>query len=264
MSKNIVNRDDVRVFLALAKEMAGMPRWPAAAGGAPYEPSLKLQVNRTRRPIGRFASRKMNVHMPYVSSLERDFCYLMETSPSVSAYLTQPGPLRYLHDDEVKTHLPDVLMLKGDRRLLLEVKYDDDAAREKVRRRTEWLTAALAPHGIAYRLVRESAIRIQPRLRWARLLSRFRWHEPHPQVLFLVEEFLRKHEAVPLRDIAMHLEIPPDSQFLSAHSDPKVEHIDTQTALAAETALFAGVLRGHFRVREWRDPLSASLICLPQ
>lgn len=233
-----VNRDDLAALHALSGELRDVERWNTFAASGGLSPSLSLQFNRTRRGIGRFASRKVALQMPYVSSLERDLLYLLEVDPGIRAFLTQPLTLRYRDGEFIRTHLPDVLCLARDQVALCEVKYADEAALPEVQRRTQSLKEGLAPHGISYRVLTEKVIRAEPRLTNARVLCRYRWLTPDQHVLDPLQEYLERHGSLTIRDAAAKYE---------------------RTAEAA-TSILAAVLRGQLSVQKWVDPMEDSIL----
>lgn len=235
-----VNRDDLAALRALSRELKEVEQWNTFAVSNGPNSSLSLQFNRTRRGIGHFASRKVALQMPFVSSLERDLLYLLEVDPEIRAYLTQPLNLRYRDYEFIRSHLPDVLSLTRDQIALIEVKYADEAALPEVQRRTQILKTGLAPHGIAYRVLTEKIIRAEPRLTNARRLSRYRWLTPDQHVLIPLQEYLKRQGSLTIRDAAARYE---------------------RTTEAA-TSILAAVLRGQLSVRKWADPMEDSVLSI--
>lgn len=233
-----LNREDISALLTLVDELGQVERWNTFAVAGDLRPAIKIRHNRTKRGIGHFSSRKMALRMPYVSSLERDLLYLLESDPSVSAFLTQPIVLNYLDRGDAHSHLPDVVSLVGSRVTLVEVKYADEAAEEEIARRTALFKNLLAPHKISYRLLTETAIRLEPRLTIARMLSRYRWHTPDPEVVLEMATLLKNGEDISIRQAA--------DEF----SEP----------IAAATSIFSALLRGDIAVKVWADPLEDSIL----
>lgn len=233
-----INRNDLAALRALSSELRAVEQWNTFAVPGDLNSSLRLQFNRTRRGIGHFASRKVALQMPFVSSLERDLLYLLEIDPEIRAYLTQPLSLRYRDGESVRSHLPDVLSLARDRETLIEVKYADEAALPEVQRRTQILKSGLARHGVAYRVLTEKIIRAEPRLTNARRLCRYRWITPDQHVLIPLQECLKRQGSLSIRDAAAMYE---------------------RTTEAA-TSILAAVLRGQLSVRQWADPMEDSVL----
>ena len=233
-----VNREDLAALHALSKELGEVEQWNTYAVSNGPDTSLNLQFNRTCRGIGHFASRKVALRMPYISSLERDLLYLLEVDPKIRAYLTQPMALRYREGELIRTHLPDVLSLANDQETLIEVKYADEAALPEMRRRTQILEAGLGRHGVAYRVLTEKIIRVEPRLTNARILCRYRWLTPDQRVLEPLQEYLEHKGSLTIRDAAAKFE---------------------QAAEAANSIL-AAVLRGQLAVQRWASPMEDSIL----
>lgn len=239
MTSGKLNLDDVERLLVIAEQLAAVEQWNTFGVSVAPAPALELSANRTRRGIGHFASRKMSLRMPYVSSLERDLLYLLETDPAITGYLTQPMVLGYMDNDgTARSHLPDVITVAGTRTTLIEVKYFDEASQEDVQSRTKVLREALELHSISYRLLTERVIRAEPRLSAARMLARFRWHTPDPKVIFLLQELLGSGAQLTVKEAMSHFDQP----------------------IAAATSIFAAVLRGVLVIGRWADPIDHSVL----
>lgn len=236
-----VLQDDIDAIFRLRDKLAAIDRWNTFVVSDGAEPALQLRHNRTSRGIGNFASRKMATRMPYVSSLERDLLYLLETDAAVSAFLTQPLVLRYADAGDIRSHLPDVMTVTGEEVALIEVKYEDEASQTTVRHRTELLSDVLGKHQITYRLLTERVIRAEPRLTSCRMLCRFRANTPDEEIVFVARERLEYGERLPIGDLVRDF------------NDPA----------AAASSIFAAILRGDVAVHKWANPLEESVLAHP-
>ncbi len=137
--------------------------------------SRKVVTRRTKRVVGYFQSLKMQCAFPWESQIERDYFYCLEFDPDVAAFSAQPGCLNLLVDGEPRKHFPDLLVqYRHGQKAFHEVKTDRDAVLPENQPLFEAARLHCAHHGTHYRVVTESDIRRQPRLRNCQLLMHHR------------------------------------------------------------------------------------------
>ena len=114
--------------------------------------------------------------IPWESQIEKDFIALAEMDPTVREIYAQPLRVGYEINGVRHTYVPDFALVTAERTEIHEVK-PDDAADE-----LQAVFAAIAPvfakDGLVFCISRESAIRVQQRLKnvWAL------WRELHVRV----------------------------------------------------------------------------------
>lgn len=138
----------------------------------PLRPVRKVVSRAPRRPVGWFASRRMQCLLPWESLIELDFLFLAETDQTVQAMYAQPAKVWYCLDGW-KSTVPDFRLDRADGVEFIEAKTDRDAADPENTRRFRAIGATLAAQGFAYTVARASAIRREPRLANAKLLMRY-------------------------------------------------------------------------------------------
>lgn len=166
--------------------------WARSPFRGDYTPKLSLKVNRQDRMIGKFASRKTGVRLPYFSSYERDLYYLLEADPDVLGYASQPAKLTFVLDGVERTHVPDCLVVTTSGQYLIEVKPRSMAEMECVKARTTFLSQVLRDVGFTYSIATETQIYAEPTFSNARVLCRYRAFNENEAVTFAVREYIRR------------------------------------------------------------------------
>jgi hypothetical protein len=140
-----------------------------------YEPVRSVITRKTKRVIGKFASKKCNATIPWESQLERDFVYLLEVDRAVRRFFAQPERLQLVVQGEPRQYVPDFLVCGcSGASWLVEVKPDEDAALPENRAIFAAAAEACLQRNIGYRVVVRSWIRREPRLGNAKLMLRYR------------------------------------------------------------------------------------------
>jgi hypothetical protein len=106
------------------------------------------------------------------SSLEFNFCNLLEIHPDVSGFGEQPMQVHYRLNGETHFHIPDCLVNRKDYASVLECKYKAESDDPLIAARTELLSRCLPKLGFEYRVVTEDAI-CEPRLQNAKDIRYF-------------------------------------------------------------------------------------------
>jgi hypothetical protein len=90
------------------------------------------------------------------------------------AWQEQPFVLEYHHDGAKHRYTPDILVVWGSNRQVIEVKEDSDADLPENQVRFDLIHRLLAEHGYQFRLWKRSEICAEPRLTNADLILRYR------------------------------------------------------------------------------------------
>ena len=86
----------------------------------------KISNKGTKKVIGKFASLKMKRVIWWESQLERDYIYLLEFDPDVASYDEQPLRIEYYLNGKKHRYTPDFLVRKGNKRIIVEVKQEEE------------------------------------------------------------------------------------------------------------------------------------------
>lgn len=121
-------------------------------------------ARRRKRLIGKWSSRKSDLAMWYESSLELDALRLLEWSPVVLRYATQPFRLEYRDGDHLRAYTPDVLVETTTAVWVLEIKPLQETEQTDQQHRFSLISRELSDRGYDFRVITESKIRVQPRL----------------------------------------------------------------------------------------------------
>ena len=145
----------------------------------------RLEVDRLRRvrePVSRSKSGIQGKVADVVSGRSRHaesqnelraFRVLLATAHP-DAWQEQPFVLEYHHDGAKHRYTPDILVVWGSNRQVIEVKDDSDADLPENRVRFDLIGRLLAEHGYEFRLWKRSEICAEPRLTNVDLILRYR------------------------------------------------------------------------------------------
>ncbi len=114
----------------------------------------------------------------------------------------QPFRLEYHHDGEKHCYTPDILVVWGTHREVVEIKEDADADLPENQRRFALLGELLAGYGYQFRVWRRSEICAEPRLTNAGLLLRYRCVAVTPMVQETIRRAFSSTPVLPLRTFA--------------------------------------------------------------
>ena len=121
-------------------------------------------VSRSRaRPTGKYPSWKMRRMVQWESENEFNAFRLLDCDPDVTCFNEQPCKVVYVHDGQVRSHYPDILVEKKGRKELWEVKPESQADDPEVVARTVLLTQGLPLWGYGYQVVLAKDLAMQPR-----------------------------------------------------------------------------------------------------
>jgi hypothetical protein len=160
--------------------------------------------------VGLFHSLKSNGPIEFESLLERDFLYLMEVDPLVTAVRDQPVEIKWMCDGKIHPHVPDFELGCRTGPEMIEVKPAKKASEPAIVERTRVITALLARQGILYRVLTEEFIRREPTLSRAKTLLHGLGHEPSVEEANAVVRLLSAPtEGLTTIEICARLAAPP-------------------------------------------------------
>jgi len=140
------------------------------------------RLRRVREPVSRSKSGIQGKVADVVSGRSRHaesqnelraFRVLLATAHP-DAWQEQPFALEYHHDGAKHRYTPDILVVWGSNRQVIEVKDDSDADLPENRVRFDLIGRLLAAHGYEFRLWKRSEICAEPRLTNVDLILRYR------------------------------------------------------------------------------------------
>ena len=143
-----------------------------AAGREIYIPARRIAAKSKVRITRELASVKMRSFIPCESSIEYDYYTVLDVDPDVVAFHAQPECLEFRDSSGTwRTHYPDVkVTFRFGVVEYHEVKQDKEADQPAVKTLHACIAETYAQRGHDYVVVRESAIRAEPRLHNAKLL----------------------------------------------------------------------------------------------
>lgn len=135
----------------------------------------KIYNTNSTKVIGLFYSRKMRQHVPFESTLERDWLLWLEFDPIVQSIISQPNTFKASGNEFVSSYTPDVAVrLLGRPRLLCyEVKPYSVAKSQIFLQRFSSCQQLLRQAGFDLQCVTEKDIRKEPQLTNLKRLSAF-------------------------------------------------------------------------------------------
>jgi len=139
-----------------------------------------------KKVIGKFPSLKMGRLIWWESQIERDYIYLLEFDPAVISYEEQPLRISYYLNGKERRYTPDFLVRKAGKKLIIEVKQEEEALKEENQRLFNIVSAICTRDGYEFIVVTDKMIRVQPRLDNIKLLTRYQRtpvHDPHFQIV---------------------------------------------------------------------------------
>ena len=154
--------------------------------------SVRQVSNRGGNIIGHFPFIRTRQMVPYESTIERDFLYVANHSPGVTAIEAQPLCVEYWHEGK-RHYTPDFLVGMADRDLLIECKRAVEVGTEENRRKWEAARRLCYECHWEFVVVTERQLRTGPCLQNIKLLTQFARHSVLPQVRTLIFGVLMSH-----------------------------------------------------------------------
>jgi hypothetical protein len=140
------------------------------------------RLQRVREPVGRSKSGVQGKVADVLHGRSRHaesqnelkaFQIVMATALADS-WQEQPFILEYRHEDARRRYTPDILVIWGSHREVVEVKEDKEAELPENQSRFSLIKELLAEHGYHFRLWKKSEIYAEPRLTNCNLILRYR------------------------------------------------------------------------------------------
>lgn len=151
--------------------------------------------------IGKFFSIKTGRTLLTDSLLEMDYLYWLDSDPEVRDFTTHPFTLSYVADGKLRRYTPDVLVDRGDKRQVVEVKPAPKAAW----RRYVLLFRTVAPifraKGYEFVVVTSEWVQQKPHLDTLKVLWKYARTKCEPAHQVLCHEFFQTRETATLREI---------------------------------------------------------------
>lgn len=120
----------------------------------------------------KFPGRKPGRIVQCESALERGAILIQEVDHEVDNYCEQPAVIYYRCPGERETyHVPDLLVVRGNKQVFIEVKQDTHANKSEIQVRTEFMKQYLPSHGYQYELLTESQINAGSLVKNARTIT---------------------------------------------------------------------------------------------
>lgn len=121
--------------------------------------------------IGHFPSLTMNDQIPFESTIERDYLYLLDYDPTVLTFAAQPLKIHYEHDGKAATYTPDFYVRFATGEALVECKHHTRVASSDNTRKFAAARAWCEKRGWAYHVVTDQDLRTGHRLANVKLLT---------------------------------------------------------------------------------------------
>jgi hypothetical protein len=170
--------DDLTLQVPGARQLGGAEDITAIIFPIAGQLRSRRIVTRSRaRGTGKYPSWKMGRMLQWESRNELNAFRLLDCCPTVSHFMEQPCQICYTQGGLSKSHYPNLLVEISGRKELWEIKPEAKGEQLEIALRAALLTQALARWGYEYRLVIDSDLAKQPRLRNAQILLRFGRHE---------------------------------------------------------------------------------------
>ncbi len=191
------------------------------------------------RPVTKVPSITMGRMIHCESVLESELASILDACPGVAGFAEQAVVLRYLHNGEPKSHIPDFAVETDQVREFIEVKFSHDVT-EDVLDRTMLLAELLRPYRIGYRLITEVEIRAGWALVNARkLLVRGR-AAPTPEWALLAGETIRRNGVLPLSHFGWTLAGSVEGAGIARQIIDGYLHVDMSREITSSTLVRRG------------------------
>jgi hypothetical protein len=121
--------------------------------------------------IGHFPSLTMNDQIPFESTIERDYLYLLDYDPTVLAFAAQPLKIHYQHDGKSATYTPDFYVRFATGEALVECKHHSQVDSSDNTRKFAAARAWCEEQGWSYHIVTDQDLRKGYQLTNVKLLT---------------------------------------------------------------------------------------------
>jgi len=159
-----------------------------------YKPMRKITNRRSRKVIGLFYSFKTKKHVPWEERLEKDFVYFPEFDKSVLEFYSQPMKIEYTYKSKNRVYTPDYLLIKIDRRIVVEVKPEKKL--KELEKKYSIIKAILEKENYEFLVLTDRFIRKQPRLENIKRLNRYKTIKIRQFSLKTVIDYFKSHDMI--------------------------------------------------------------------
>ena len=210
--------------------------------GAQSAPPLD-QLRRVREPVSRSKAGVQGKVADVVSGRSRHaesqnelkaFQIVVATARA-DYWQEQPFTLEYRHDGAKHRYTPDVLLVRGNSRTVVEIKEDKEAESAEAQAKFRVIEDRLAEHGYQFHLWKSSEIRAEPRLANANLILRYRSIMVRPEQRERLRRAFVSTSEIGLRSLCEITEVPVQN-VLRLVIDGAV-HIDWWKPLCLSTSV---------------------------
>lgn len=154
-----------------------------------------VRINRSKRPIGWFQSLANKASNPFHSELERQTMLLLDVTPNVARFSSQPGRIKYLFGIRDCSYTPDLRVeLRTGKLVFIEVKPNGYYRVAENVARAQAIDEAIRGSGASYRVVTDKYLSSEPRRSNVRRLQLYRPILPDLQTAHLIDMLLASRE----------------------------------------------------------------------
>lgn len=157
--------------------------------------------NGSKKVIGKFPSLLMGIIVRWESKLERDFIYLLEFDPDVLSYREQPIRIIYFLDGKRHRYTPDFLVVRVNKKQIIEVKPISKVFKGNNRRRFRAISRICSAMGYEFKIATEREIRVQPSLNNIKLFWKYARTSISPQHQIYCKEVFGNNREIYLGEL---------------------------------------------------------------
>jgi hypothetical protein len=168
-----------------------------------------VDVNRGKRPIGWFQSLINKASNPFHSELERQTMLLLDLTPNVASFTSQPETFDYSFANRECPYTPDLRIELRTRKLLfVEVKPEAHYRFTENVVRSRAQDSVIRSAGASYRIITDTYLSREPRKSNVRRLQLYRPIEPHARTSQLIDMLLARRGWATIGELAALAEDP--------------------------------------------------------
>lgn len=140
--------------------------------------------------VYKFPSIKLGRTVYCESGLELDYVYLLDTDHGdVITFQEQPGKIKYHFNDRLHKYTPDFMVIRPNKRQIVEVKPEAKASSEEYRTLFGIIEPICREAGYEFIVATDVKIRVQPRLQNIKLLWKYGRTPIYPKHQIYCQEF---------------------------------------------------------------------------
>lgn len=160
-------------------------------------------TNRGKRPIGWFQSLINRASNPFHSELERQTMLLLDLTPNVARFASQPETFEFPFGFRDCSYTPDLRVELTTRKLVfIEVKPEDYYRVTENVARTAAIDDFIRRSGAAYRVITDRYLSREPRRGNIRRLQLYRPIRPHDETAQLIDMALASRRQATIAELA--------------------------------------------------------------